>query len=252
MKTKGKFPIPDGVVEIDDEYQLNLAHYELLHLKPKGTILFLGEPKEIPFQFFAGETQDGGILARPAVQSPAVRRVMDHLEKYPKLECFITITLLQFRFIFIAPMAVVVYGNGQRALKLAFPSKILKTHRRKFIRIPFNESFPAELRFHTEQGQFTRRLLDLSREGMRLQLEPGDDRSIVPGVRLKQAVLKVLNREMPVGLTVITVHGGTGAGIRIIAISEEDKIWIRDCIRVLMRQILNLKDPKMDDQIERD
>jgi hypothetical protein len=253
VNPKGKFPIPEGVVEIEDDYQLNLAHYELLHLKPKGTILFAGEPKEIAFQFFAGENREDGILARPAVHnSPNAKRIFDHLERYPRLECFITITLLQFRFIFIATQALVVYGNGQRTLRLNFPKKILKTHRRKFIRIPFNENFPAELRFHTEGGQLVRKLADLSREGMRLQLKEGDDKFIVPGARLKQAVLKVLNREMPVGLTVITVHGGTSAGIRILAISEEDKIWIRDCIRVLMKQILNLKDPKFDDQIERD
>ena len=87
---------------------------------------------------------------------------------------------------------------------------------------------------------------------MRLLLEPGDEKLIVPGARLKQAVLKVLSREMSVGLSVITTQGSTSAGIRIIAISEEDKVWIRDCIRVLMKQILNLKDPRFDDQIEKD
>ena len=253
MISKTKFPIPEGVVEIQDEYQLNLAHYELLHLKPKGTILFAGETKEVPFQFFAGERQEEGILAKSTSNNNATaRRVFDYLEKHPRLECFITITLLQFRFIFIASKAVVVYGANQRTLRFDFPKKILKTHRRKFIRIPFNESFPAELRFQTETGLKIRRLSDLSREGMRLLLEPGDEKLIVPGARLKQAVLKVLSREMSVGLSVITTQGSTSAGIRIIAISEEDKVWIRDCIRVLMKQILNLKDPRFDDQIEKD
>lgn len=252
MSLDSKFPIPEGVVEIEDEYQLNLAHYELLHLKPKGTILFEGETKEVSFQFFAGEKRSEGILARCMSNNNAiVNRVFDHYERYSRLECFITITLLQFRFIFVGQIASLAYGSNQRSLRFNFPKKILKTHRRKFIRIPFNESFPAELRFQSEAGPCVRKLRDLSREGMRLMLESGDEKLIAPGTRLKQTVLKVLTREMPIGLNVVSVHGNS-AGIKIIAISEEDKIWIRDCIRVLMRQILNLKDATLDDQLEKD
>lgn len=253
MIAKSRFPIPEGASEVKDEYQLNLAHYELLHLKPRGTILFAGETKEITYQFFAGEKREEGIFARPdPSNSPAARRIFDQLEKQPKLECFVTITLLQFRLMFIATRAELTYGSNQKTLHFKFPETILKTHRRKFIRIPFNETFPAELRFQTEAGPQVRRLRDLSREGLRLILESGDESFIVPGARLKQTVLKVLNREMPVGLSVIAVHNGKTAGMKIIAIGEEDKVWIKDCIRVLMKQILNLKDPRFDDQIEHD
>jgi hypothetical protein len=69
---------------------------------------------------------------------------------------------------------------------------------------------------------------------------------------MKQAVLRVLNREMPVGLNVMAVHGAESAGIKIVAISEEDKLWIRDCIRILMGQILGLDSKRFDDQIEKD
>lgn len=39
--------------------------------------------------------------------------------------------------------------------------------------IPFNESFPAELRFQGPNGQEVRRIKDLSREGIRVKMEPG-------------------------------------------------------------------------------
>jgi hypothetical protein len=251
--TKAGFPIPDGVTEVEEDYQLELVHFELKNLKPKGTMLFAGESKEIGFQFFAGEHRADGIVARLSnAQSPQARRIFDYLEKYTKIDALITVTLLQFKVMFLASRISVVYQNGQRHLKLLFPTKILKTHRRKFIRIPFNEKFPAELRFQTDKGTLVRKLKDLSREGMKIQLEPGDTSVIVPGFRMKQAVLKVLNREMPVGLNVMAVHDSASAGIKIVAISEEDKLWIRDCIRILMGQILGLDPKRFDDRIEKD
>jgi hypothetical protein len=253
MIPKSKFPIPEGVIEVSDEYQLNLAHYELLQLKPRGTILFAGETKELRFQFFAGENRDEGVFAR--LDEPLgsnSRRIFDYIEKYPRVECFITITLLQFKLVFIAPRANIIYHATNKTLRFDFPSKILKTHRRKFIRIPFNESFPATLRFQTTNGPVTRKIRDLSREGMRLKLEEGDGALIIPGVRLRQAVLTLLNKEIPLGLSVISLYPGNQAGLRIIALSEDDKIWIKDVIRVLMKQILNLDDPRFDDQIEKD
>jgi hypothetical protein len=51
---------------------------------------------------------------------------------------------------------------------------------------------------------------------------------------------------------VVSLYPNQQAGLRVIAISEEDKIWIKDVIRVLMKQILNLNDPRFDDQIEKD
>jgi hypothetical protein len=253
VSTKNKFPIPEGVTEVSDEYQLNLAHYELLQLKPRGTILFSGETKEINFQFFAGEERVDGIFGR--LDEPLgsrSRAIFDHIEKYPRTECFITITLLQFKMVFIAPRANIVYSAQQKTLKFDFPLRILKTHRRKFIRIPFNETFPASLRFQTEGGPVTRQLKDLSREGMRLKMEPGDEAFVQKGLRLKQAVLKLLNKEIAIGLSVVSLYPNQQAGLRVIAISEEDKIWIKDVIRVLMKQILNLNDPRFDDQIEKD
>jgi hypothetical protein len=250
---KSGFPIPDGVTEVEDEYQLELVHFELKNLKPKGTILFSGESKEIGFQFFAGEHKSDGIIARLSnAQSLQARRIFDYLEKYTKIDALITVTLLQFKLMFLAARISVVYQNGQRHLKILFPTKILKTHRRKFIRIPFNDKFPAELKFQTEKGIWVRKLKDLSREGMRIQLEPGDVSLIAPGFKMKQAVLKVLNREMPVGLNVMAVHDAESAGIKIVAISEEDKLWIRDCIRILMGQILGLDPKRFDDRIEKD
>jgi hypothetical protein len=253
MIPKNKFPIPDGVVEVRDEYQLNLAHYELLKLKPRGTVLFAGEPKDLRFQFFATEDRNEGVFGR--LDEPLNsnnRRIFEYIEKYPRIESFLTITLLQFKMVFIAPRANIVYHAQHKTLRFDFPRRILKTHRRKFIRIPFNDSFPAHVRFQTENGPVTRKLRDLSREGMRLKMEPGDDLIIRQGGRLKQAVLMLLNREIPLGLTVVSLYPGETAGLRIIAISEQDKIWIRDVIRVLMKQILNLDDPRFDDQIEHD
>jgi len=134
---KSGFPIPDGVTEVEDEYQLELVHFELKNLKPKGTILFSGESKEIGFQFFAGEHRADGIIARLSnAQSLQARRIFDYLEKYTKIDALITVTLLQFKLMFLAARISVVYQNGQRHLKILFPTKILKTHRRKFIRVP--------------------------------------------------------------------------------------------------------------------
>jgi hypothetical protein len=251
--SKAGFPIPEGVTEVEDDYQLDLVHFELRNLKPKGSMLFAGETKEIGFQFFAGEHRADGIVARLSnAQSLQARRIFDYLEKYTKIDALITVTLLQFKVMFLASRISVVYQNGQRHLKLLFPTKILKTHRRKYIRIPFNDKFPAELKFQTDKGTLVRKLKDLRREGMKIQLEPGDLSVIVPGFRMKQAVLKVLNREMPVGLNVMAVHDSESAGIKIVAISEEDKLWIRDCIRILMGQILGLDPKRFDDRLEKD
>ena len=252
MIPPSKFPMPEGVIEVTDDYQLGLSHFELKTLKPRGTILFAGETKEINFQFYTGEGRDEGVFAKPdGPLPPHARRVFEYLERYQRLEAYISITLLQFKIVFIAPKTQLIYGaGGKKLLRFDFPSKILKTHRRKFIRIPFNESFPAELRFQTDQGSFVRKLKDLSREGMKLSLEPGDEAWLQVGTRLKQSVLKVLNREMPVGVAVMAVHGKSSAGLKIIAVSEEDKLWIRDCIRVLMRQILRIETPQVDDEIK--
>jgi hypothetical protein len=248
--SKSGFPIPEGVLEVEDEFHLELVHFELKNLKPKGTILFSGETRELGFQFFAGEHQADGVLARSnAPTSPHVKQILDYLEKYSKLEGFVTLNLLQFKVMFLTSRLSVLYQNGQRVIKFQFPNKILKTHRRKFIRIPFNEKFPAELRFQTDQGLVVRKLRDLSREGMKLALEPGDTTFMVPGYRMKQAVLKVLNREMPVGLNVMSVYGTESAGIKIVAISDTDKLWIKDCIRILMSQILGIDNQKITDEI---
>lgn len=247
------FPIPDGVTEVTDQHSLDLVHFEFKNMKPKGTILFKNEKSEIPFQFFADETRDGCIYARPVNPNSAqVRTILDQLEVYQCFESMITVTLMQFRILFLCSQFTVLYQNGVRHLKILFPARLLKMHRRKFIRIPFNEKFPAELKFQTDKGLVSRKLRDLSREGMKIQLEPGDAEFVVAGYRPKQAVLKVLNREMPVGLNVMAVHGTASAGLKIVAISEEDKLWIKDAIRVLMGQILGLDVSKVDDRLESD
>ncbi len=252
MNKLNGFPIPDGVSEVADEYQLNLCHYELLHLKPRGTILFAKEPKEIHFKFFAGKTREEGIYARlDDPMSPSVKRIMDYLEKYPRTECFIQVTLLQFKLIFTADRLSFVKGGQYKTLHFQFPPKLLKSHRRRFIRIPFNDQFPAELKFQTEAGLKICKLKDLSREGMRIQVQESEKKLLEPGTRLKMANLKVLTREMPVGLQVVAQYPGNRIGLRIIAISEEDRSWLKDCIRVLMKQILNLPDSPFDDQIEK-
>ena len=249
---KSAFPIPDGVTEVVDEYQLNLCHYELQHLKPKGTILFAKESKEIHFKFIAGATRAEGIFARlDDAMTPTIRRIITYLEMHPRTECFIQLTLLQFKLIFTADRVSFVPNTEFKTLHFEFPKKLLKTHRRKFIRIPFNERFPAELKFQTSAGFKICKVKDLSREGMRIQIEPADAPLLEPGGILKLATLKVLNREMPVGLQIIAHYPNNQVGLKIIAISEEDKTWIKDCIRVLMKQILNLPDSPFDDQIEK-
>jgi hypothetical protein len=251
MIKRHDFPIPEGVIEVTDEYQLNLAHYELLHLKPRGTIQFAGETKVLNFQFFATEDRNEGLFARfDEPMNSGTKRICDYLEKYPRTEGYINITLLQFKMIFIVSRVDFVQGVKQRTLKITFPTKFLKTHRRRFIRIPFNDSFPAELSFQGEGGPMVRKVRDLSREGLRIRLEPDDVGVIKPGVRLKQASLKILGREITLGLTVVALYPVNQAGLRILAMSEENKVWLKDFIRVLMKQILNLPDPPFDDEIK--
>lgn len=245
--------MPDGVTEVADDYQLNLCHYELQHLKPKGTILFAKEAKEIHFRFIAGANRDEGIYARlDESMTPNVRRVMDYLEKYPRTECFVQMTLLQFKLIFTANVISFVKGSQAKTLHFAFPQKLLKTHRRKFIRIPFNDQFPAELKFQTSSGLRTAKVKDLSREGMRIKIQEGDESLLEPGSRLKLANLKMINKEMPLGLQVVSHYPGSQVGLKIIAISEEDKAWIKDCIRVLMKQILSLPETPFGDALEKE
>lgn len=243
MSSSPKFPLPEGVIEIEGDYEINLVHYELLHLKPQGTILFSGEKKERKFQFFVTENKQDGIFARfnePLSQQS--RGLLDYLKKYPRTESFITITLLQFKLLFTAQQIMPVIGAKNHTFHFKFPEKIFKIHRRKFIRIPFNDAFPAELRFQTPEGLKIRKLKDLSREGVRVALEEGDSKYIYPGARIKGASLKVINKEVPLGLQVITVYPNLRAGCKIIAITETDRQWLKDCVRLLIKQILNLPD----------
>ncbi len=250
MNKPNAFPIPDGVTEVTDDYQLNLCHYELQHVKPKGTILFAKETKELNFRFVADQNRSDGIFARlDDPMTPSVRRVMDYLEKYPRTESFIQITLLQFKLFFTANQVNFVNGSQYKTIHFPFPAKLLKSHRRKFIRIPFNDQFPAELKFQSANGLKICKVKDLSREGVRIQVQDGDLELLVPGSRLKLANLKVLNREMPVGLQVVSHYPGNQVGLKIIAISEEDKAWIKDCIRILMKQILNLPESPLGDAL---
>jgi len=251
--SNNKFPIPDGVSEVSDEYQLNLCHYELQNLKPKGTILFGQEKKEINFRFIAGANRNEGIFARlDEPMSPNAKRILDYIQKYPRTECFISVTLLQFKLFFTVAQVNEVSGSQHKTLHFPFPEKLLKAHRRKYIRIPFNDQFPAELRFQTPEGTKSCRLKDLSREGMRIQIQDPDKPFLEPGSRLRLSVLKVLNREMPVGLQVVNHYPGNQVGLKIIAMSEEDKAWIKDCIRILMKQILNLPETPFGDVLEKD
>ena len=63
-------------------------------------------------------------------------------------------------------------------------------------------------------------------------------------------VLKVLNREIKVGVQVVSIYPDQQAGLKILAMTEEDKTWLKELIRVLMKQILKLPDSPFDDQIE--
>lgn len=242
------------MTEVVDEYQLNLCHYELQHLKPKGTILFAKENKEINFRFASGATRDEGIFARlDEPYSSNTKRIIEYVEKYPRTECFINITLLQFKLIFVAKEIKFVPGAKNKTIHFPFPAKLLKSHRRKFIRIPFNEQFPAELKFQGPDGKpRICKVRDLSREGARIQIQAEDVALIPPGTRLKLAVLKVLKREMHLGLQVVDHYPDNNMGLKIIAISEEDRTWIKDCIRVLMKQILSLPgDIPFTDELEK-
>ena len=241
MISKSKFSVPEEAVEVTDDYQLNLAHYEIHQLKPRGNVLFAGETKEVPFQFFGGENQADGIFARFTDPGNAnTKRIITYLETYPRTESFVTITLLQFKMIFISERLSFVASAQQKTIRFEFPFRFLKTHRRKYIRIPLNDSFPASLQFQTDKGIVTRRIKDFSREGMRIKLENEDIDFVIPGMRLKKVVLRLLSKEIVLGLTVVSIYPGNQAGLRIIALSEEDKVWIKDVIRLLMKQILNL------------
>ena len=253
MIKRTDFPIPEGVIEVSDEYQLNLAHYELRHLKPKGTILFAKEKREVSFQFFAGEDREEGIFARlDEPLSPNVTRITDYISKYPRTEAFITIVLLQFKFVFIATRVDMVRGPRERTYRVAFPTRFLKTHRRKYLRIPFNDTFPASLSFDTPGGRQTRKLKDLSREGMRLRLEEGDEKGLfAPGSRIK-ATLTLLNHQIKLGLSVTAVYPNHQAGLKIVAMSEEDQTWLKEFIGTLVKQILKLPDSSFDDDRDKD
>ena len=114
------FTLPAGVVEVTDDYQKNLAHYELLNLKPKGTILFAKETREITFQFFAGETIQDGIFARlNEPTTPGIGRILDYVEKYPRTEALITLSLLQFKMIFIVNKIGFIHGAKQKTFQFS-------------------------------------------------------------------------------------------------------------------------------------
>jgi hypothetical protein len=259
MRILPQFQIPHGVVELSSEYEKNLVHYELIQLKPRGTILFAGEKNELKFQFIVTDNRADGIFAKlDEPYSQAARRLFDYLSKYPRTEAYITITLLQFRLMFVASRTQFVATSGSspgpKTLLFHFPEKLMKMHRRKFIRIPFNEQFPAELTFDGPDGTpIVRRLKDLSREGLRLKIEPADAQFLTPGLRLKNATLKLINREMTIGIQVVNVYPGNQCGCKIFVLSEEDRVWLCDFIRVLIRQILNLEETaEVDDQLEKD
>ena len=258
MRVLPQFQIPDGVVELTSEYEKNLVHYEILQLKPRGSILFAGETKEVQFQFIVTENREDGVYARldePLTQG--TRRLMDYLSKYPRTEAYVTITLLQFRIMFVAPRTQFIPPAGaskERTLLFRFPEKLLKMHRRKYIRIPFNDAFPAELTFQAPDGTVLKRgLKDISREGMKLKIQPDDAKFLLPGTNLKNATLKLINHEMTIGVQVVNVYPGNFCGCKIFVMSEPDRIWLRDCIRVLIRQVLNLPDnTEVEDQLEKD
>lgn len=254
MRVLPQFQIPEGVVELSDEYQKNLVHYELLHLKPKGSILFSGESKELKFQFSVTDNREDGVFAKlDEASTPSIRRLFDYLSKYPRTESYATITLLQFRLMFISAKVQLVPGAKVPTLSFKFPEKFLKMHRRKYIRIPFNENFPAELRFQTPFGLKVRSLKDISREGLRLKIEDEDLKVLTPAVRLKGATLKLINREIPIGVQLIAIYPGSQAGFKIIAMTEEDRLWLRDAIRLMIKQMLNLPETaEVDDQLEKD
>jgi hypothetical protein len=254
MSNSKSFPIPDGMTEVSDDYQLNLCHYELQHLKPKGTIIFGKDQAEIKFRFIAGAKREDGIFARlDEAITPAIRKVLDYIETHPNSECFVGMSLLQFKLYFLSSQVSEVKGGQHKTYHFKFPEKMLKTHRRKFIRIPFNEQFPAELKYQASDGvPRVCKLKDLSREGMRIIISDADKPFMEAGARLKLANLKVINREMPVGAQVVSHYPGNQVGLKIIAMSEEDKAWIKDCIRILMKQILNLPESPFGDVLEKD
>jgi len=209
---------------------------------------------EIKFRFIAGEKREDGIFARlDEGITPAIRKTLDMVDRNPKTDCFVGLSLLQFKIYFFATEVTEVKGGQHKTYFFKFPAKLLKTHRRKFIRIPFNEQFPAELRFQGSDGTTrTCKLKDLSREGMRLVISDTDKPFLDPGARLKLAVLKVINKEMSVGVQVVSHYPNNQVGLKIIAMSEEDKAWIKDCIRILMKQILNLPDSPFGDVLEKE
>ncbi len=241
LKPANDFKIPPEALAVDKPAEVNLVHFEMKQVKPRGTISVPGALRPVKFQFVVGETLSDGIYATLDEPIAGVRPLVEELEKYPRLECLITITLLQSKILMVMPRHTLVAGSQVKTFHFGFPEKFMKMHRRRHIRIPFNEGFPAELRFQMpDERVISRKLRDLSREGMRIKLEAQDQTCFKAGDRLKGATLKVLDKEIPMGLQVVAVYPGPQAGLKIIALSDSDKVWLKDVIRVLMAQLLKL------------
>ncbi len=252
MRVLAHFQIPEGVTEITDDYQMNLIHYEILNSKPKGSILFAGENKEVKFQFYVSQNRDDGIIAKVDEPiTPRLRQLLDYLSKYNRTEAYVTITLLQFKLMFISTRTEVISNTQNKSFAFRFPGRFLKMHRRKFIRVPLPENLVGELRFQTPTGLKVRRLKDLSREGLRIKIENEDLQVLTNGIRLKDATLVLLNREIPIGVQLVSTYPGNQAGFKIIALSQEDSVWLKDCIKVMIKKMLNLPDAaEVEDQLE--
>lgn len=240
------FDLPKEAFEVDSDQERTFVHFEIQRVKPKGSILI--KPDE-PFRFLfsaGGPSPRDGIFARADDHSLGMRTLTDQLERYPKFECLVMIPLLQCKIFFVPEKHILVAGSNPKSFHMPFPLKFWKMHRRKYIRIPFNDTFPAELKFQYADGTWvSRKIRDLSREGLRVRLEANDLPHIKTGERVKSSTLKILDREMPIGLQVVSIYPGSQVGLKMIALSEDDHTWLRDMIRILMKQILQLKDEEI-------
>lgn len=250
LRPSSDFNIPAEAFDVSGDKERQLIFFELKNIRPKGRIFLPREKEGVRFIFTpTGTEPDHGINAQLDETTQNGKRFAEHLEKYPKQEVLVVMTLLQARIYFVAKQHKHVLSSQPKSFTLPLPSQFKKVHRRKFIRIPFNDNFPASVQFQLSNGKVvTRKLRDLSREGMKVKLEDEDVPFLKAGDRLKSSVLKILNREIALGLNIINVYPGPFMGLKMIALSQEDDAWVRDVIKLLMKQILKLSDSEIKEQ----
>ena len=133
LKPATDFNIPPEAMAVDRLAEITLVHFEMKQVKPRGTITVKGALRPIRFQFVVGETLSDGIYATldEPLSGQGIRPIIEELEKYPRLECLLTITLLQSKILMIMPRHTFVAGSQAKTIHFPFPDKFMKVHRRR-------------------------------------------------------------------------------------------------------------------------